>query len=282
MKIRLTILCENSVERVSPAGLLGEHGFSCHLQTEQGDYLFDTGAGQTILLNSDKLNIDLTKLQGIFLSHGHLDHTGGLRQVLERTGPIPIFGHPDIFQIRHSRNGNQLRAIGIPWHKEQLETLGAIFHLDRSPQQVGTQLTLSGEVPRCNEFETGDPHLIILDEQGKEIPDPLADDLSLFIDSPNGLILLLGCAHAGVLNIIEHARKVTGQDKICMLIGGTHLKFSNTEQLEATLDRLEELNIAKIGVSHCTGLRQAQQLADRFGERFFNASVGQKIVVDNL
>lgn len=280
MSMRLTILCENSVERVSPAGLLGEHGFSCHLQTEQGDYLFDTGGGQTIIPNSDKLRIDLSKLQGIVFSHGHLDHTGGLQQVLDRTGEIPVFGHPDLFRVRHSRNGHQLRAIGIPWHKEQLEVLGARFMLDKSPQQINPQLTISGEIPRRNTFETGDPNLVTIDTAGNEVTDQLADDLSLFINTPKGLVILLGCAHAGVLNIIEHARNITGREKIYMLVGGTHLKFSSTEQLKATLDRLEELDIAKIGVSHCTGLRQAQLLAERFGERFFNASVGREIWIE--
>lgn len=280
MNMRLTILCENSVERVEPKGLLGEHGFSCHLQTEQGAYLFDTGGGQTIIPNSEKLGIDLGQLQGIFFSHGHLDHTGGLRQVLEQTGPIPIYAHPDLFRVRYSRDGNQLRAIGLPWHQEQLEELGARFQLADSPRQVTPQLTLSGEIPRRNAFETGDPGLITTDETGQETVDHLADDLSLFIDSPKGLIILLGCAHAGVLNIIEHARNITGQNKIHMLIGGTHLKFSSAEQTAATLDRLEELGIDKIGVSHCTGLRQAQQLAARFGDRFFNATVGQQILIE--
>ncbi len=279
MNIRLTVLCENSVERVSPVGLLGEHGFGCHLQTEQGNYLFDTGGGQTILSNSDKLQIDLQQLRGVIFSHGHLDHTGGLQQVLSRTGRVPVYAHPDLFQARHSSNGNQLRAIGIPWHKEQLEELGADFRLDKAPQELAPGIILSGEIPRLNLFETGDPNLVTMTEDGKTVTDELADDMSLFIDSPKGLIILLGCAHAGVLNIIERARKVTGQEKIYMLLGGTHLKFSTKEQLNATLNRLEELNIAKIGVSHCTGLQQAQQLAVRFGERFFNATVGKEITV---
>lgn len=282
MSIRLTVLCENSVERVSPAGLLGEHGFACHIQTEQGNFLFDTGGGQTILSNSDKLQIDLQQLQGVIFSHGHLDHTGGLQQVLSRTPRVPVYGHPDMFQARHSSNGKQLRAIGIPWRKEQLEELGADFRLATGPQQVAPGLTLSGEIPRLNKFETGDPNLVTESEDGKIITDALADDLSLFIDSPKGLIILLGCAHAGVLNIIEHAREVTGQKKVHLLLGGTHLKFSTKEQLAATIDRLEELEIDLIGVSHCTGLSQAQQLAVRFGERFFYASVGKEVLIETL
>lgn len=281
MSIRLTVLCENSVERVSPAGLLGEHGFSCHLETEQGHFLFDTGGGQTILSNSDKLQIDLKKLQGIIFSHGHLDHTGGLQQVLSRrTEQIPVYAHPDLFRARHSSNDNQLRAIGIPWHKEQLEDMGADFRLAKGAQEIAPGMTLSGEIPRLNRFETGDPNLVTVTKDGEQITDELADDLSLFINSPKGLIILLGCAHAGVLNIIEHARKVTGQEKVHLLLGGTHLKFSTEKQLAATIDRLDELDIDLIGVSHCTGLRQAQDLAARFGERFFNATVGKEVLIE--
>jgi 7,8-dihydropterin-6-yl-methyl-4-(beta-D-ribofuranosyl)aminobenzene 5'-phosphate synthase len=279
MSIRLTVLCENSVERVNPTGLLGEHGFACHLQTGQGDYLFDTGGGQTILSNSEKLQIDLSRIQGIILSHGHLDHTGGLQQVLKRSGPVPVYSHPDLFHKRHSSNGDPLREIGIPWSRAELEALGGKLHLAIAPQQIAPGLLLSGEIPRLNPFETGDPNLVTIDSNGQPQTDPLADDYSLFIDSPQGLIILLGCAHAGLLNIIEQAKKVTGQSKIHMLLGGTHLKFSSQTQLEASLNRLEELDIERIGVSHCTGLKAARQLAERFGERFFYASVGTEIKV---
>jgi 7,8-dihydropterin-6-yl-methyl-4-(beta-D-ribofuranosyl)aminobenzene 5'-phosphate synthase len=277
MSIRLTILCENSVERVSPRGLLGEHGFACHLQTDQGDFLFDTGGGLTLLHNSHRMGIDLRRLQGIILSHGHLDHTGGLQQVLEQLKGVQVYGHPDVFRQRHSRNGNQLRSIGIPWGKTQLEALGADFELDSKPQQITSAVTLSGEIPRHNEIETGDSNLVTTDANGKAVTDPLTDDLSLFINSKYGLIILLGCAHAGLLNIIDYARKVTGQQKIHLLLGGTHLKFCTMEQFDATLKQLEKFEIDRLGASHCTGLRQAQMLAERFGERFFSATVGTEI-----
>jgi len=274
MSLKLTVLCENSVDRVSPLGLLGEHGFACHLQTDNGNFLFDTGGGQTIINNSDKLKVDLSDLQGIIFSHGHLDHTGGLPQVLKRCGPVPIYAHTDLFVKRHSNNGNQLRDIGFPWSQEELAAQGADFRLSREPQQVAPGIILSGEIPRVSPFETGDPNLVTVEENGTFCCDPLADDASLFIDSPKGLIILLGCAHAGVLNIIEHACAITGKQKIHMLLGGTHLKFSTPEQLAATLDRLEEIDIDRIGVSHCTGLKAAQKIAQRFGDKFFYTSVG--------
>lgn len=277
MPTRLTVLCENSVDRVSPYGLLGEHGFACHVQTPAGAFLFDTGGGLTLINNAQLLGIDLAMIKGIMFSHGHFDHTGGLKQVLEKTGEIPIYAHPDLFSERYSNNGGKTRNIGIPWSRTELEKLGARFVLDTGPQAVAPGLILSGSVPRIHPEETGDPNLLVVTAQKTQTADPLKDDLSLFIDTPKGLVILLGCAHAGLMNIIDHAIKVSGQDKIHMILGGTHLKFCSEEQMVATLKQLEELDIARIGASHCTGLRGARRLAERFGEKFFSASVGVEI-----
>ncbi len=277
MHLRLTILCENSVDRVSPYGLLGEHGFACHLQTPHGDFLFDTGGGMTIINNAKLLQVDLSRLRGILFSHGHFDHTGGLRQVLEHTGSIPIYAHPDLFSRRFSNNGGTTREIGIPWSRSELEQLGAEFELHADPREVAPGLILSGEIPRTHEEETGDPNLLVPGADKAYTTDPLRDDLSLFIRTGKGLVILLGCAHAGLLNIIDHALQVTGENNIFMVLGGTHLKFCSEEQMAATLERLEELDIKKLGASHCTGLRGARRLSERFGERFFTASVGVEI-----
>ncbi len=279
MSIRLTILCENSVDKVSPYGLLGEHGFSCHLKTNGGDFLFDTGGGMTIMNNAKLMGIDFTKLQGIMFSHGHFDHTGGLKQVLEKTGAIPIYAHPDLFSPHYSKNSGKMHNIGVPWPPAELENLGGDFKFSAAPYEVAPGLLLSGEVPRISKVETGDPNLLSLSEAGGEFTDPLHDDLSLFINTDKGLVILLGCAHAGLLNIIDHAIQVTGQKKIHMVLGGTHLKFCSEEQMTATLDRLEELDVDRIGASHCTGLRGARMLAERFGQRFFSASVGVEITI---
>ena len=279
MSTGLTILCENSVDRVSPYGLLGEHGFACHLETPEGNFLFDTGGGMTIMNNADKLGIDFSQLQGILFSHGHYDHVGGLQQVLKQTGPIPIYAHPDLFSAHYSSNSGQQVAIGMPWSRTELETLGAQFIFSATPYEITPQLLLSGEVPRRSQAETGDPNLTTVAANGAPVADPLHADLSLFITTAKGLVILLGCAHAGLVNIIDHALQVTGQNKIHMLIGGTHLKFCSEEQLNASLNRLEKLQVDHIGASHCTGLRGAHRLAAHFGERFFNATVGTRITL---
>lgn len=277
MKLKLTILCENSVGR--PLGLIGEHGFACHLETEHGNYLFDTGSGLGIETNAGLLELDLKNLKGIILSHGHYDHVGGLPKVLARTGPIDVYGHPDMFKPRYSLAGEKKREIGIPHNRAYLEQLGARFHLSRESLEVAPGLLISGEVPRTTDFEQGDANLCCPNEDGSMEPDMLQDDLSLYIRTEQGLAVLLGCAHAGLINILEHARTLTEAKEIHSIVGGTHLMFYDDNQFKKTLDKLDGYGIKKLGAAHCTGLSQASRLAEHFRERFFFASVGTELRV---
>jgi 7,8-dihydropterin-6-yl-methyl-4-(beta-D-ribofuranosyl)aminobenzene 5'-phosphate synthase len=279
MRVKLTILCENCVEKASPYGLLGEYGFSCLVETTSGTYLFDTGGGLTIINNAERLGIDLGRLDGIILSHGHFDHTGGLQQVLKKTGPIAVYAHPDLFNRRFSSHGGPLRNIGIAWKQKELELLGADFQLSKDPVEIVENMLLSGRIPRTNPHETGDPKLVIEITGGKLDSDPLEDDLSLFLRTDKGLVLLLGCAHAGLMNIIDHAVAVTGEKRIHAIVGGTHLMYSGKDQLKATMDRLESEEVSHIGASHCTGRIGALALAERFGERYFSATVGATLEI---
>lgn len=273
MQARLTILCENSV--AMPFGVVGEHGFACYVETESGDYLFDTGQGLGIVRNALALNKDLRSVRSILISHGHYDHTGGLPAVLTLRGSVDVFGHPEMFNRRVWSDARTSRDIGIPYRRGYLESLGARFRLEKSWTQVGPGLYLTGEIPRRSPFEKGDMHMTQIAESGKPVhPDPLNDDLSMVVDTAKGLILVLGCAHAGMINIIRHVQQQLGRKRIYAVIGGTHLGFSSDEQFDATLEVVNELDIERIGVSHCTGLIKASLLHARLGDRFFFGSVG--------
>lgn len=273
MTTRLTILCENCV--AIPFGVVGEHGFACFIETPDGNYLFDTGQGFGILQNAAALKKDLASIQSIMISHGHYDHTGGLPLVLGVRGAVDVFGHPDMFSERYWTNGDERRFIGIPFRREFLEARGARFRFSQEFVEVGPGVWLTGEIPRRTDFEKGDANMIALTTQGEtQHPDPLKDDLSLAVDTPKGLVLVLGCAHAGMVNIIDHIMETLNRDRIYAVIGGTHLGFSGDEQFEETLKTLDRFRIEKIGVSHCTGLIKAAQLHARLGDRFFFGSVG--------
>ena len=273
MTIRLTILCENSVG--VPFGLLGEHGFACFLETPAGNYLFDSGQGQTLIPNARRLGTDLKTVRALLISHGHYDHTGALPQVFEECGGLDVYAHPGIFAERYWERDGTRRFVGIPFRRDYLETLGARFKLDVELREIGTGVFLTGEIPRRNAWEKGDPNQLAVTERGEILrPDPVYDDLSLVVDTPKGLLLVLGCAHAGLINILEYVRERFTGKRIHAVVGGTHLGFATEEQFEETLSLIDRYEIDRVGVSHCTGLPRAARLGARLGERFFFGSAG--------
>jgi 7,8-dihydropterin-6-yl-methyl-4-(beta-D-ribofuranosyl)aminobenzene 5'-phosphate synthase len=273
MTSRLTVLCENSVSL--PFGVIGEHGFSCYLETETGNYLFDTGQGFGIVQNALALNKDLRMIQAVMISHGHYDHTGGLPAVLKLRGRVNVFGHPGMFIQRFIESQGIKRDIGIPFRRSYLESLGADFCLETGITEVGPGVWLTGQIPRKTSFEKGDASMTACTEAGNRIhPDPLLDDISMVVESSKGLILVLGCAHAGMVNIIQYVLEKFNRDHIYAVMGGTHLRSSTEEQFEETCNALDRYGIEKIGVSHCTGLINAARLHARMGGRFFFGSVG--------
>ncbi len=276
MKCRVTILCENTIG--IPLDVIGEHGFACHVETESGNYLFDTGRGFGIARNALVLGKDLREIKAIMISHGHYDHTGGLPDVLQIKGAVDVFGHPDMFLKRYWIKDGKTRFIGIPHRRELLESMGANFRLGREMVEVGPGVYLTGEIPRNTSFEKGDANMTLITDEGEKIhPDPIRDDLSLVIDGDKGLILVLGCAHAGMVNIIEYVLEKMNRDRFHAVIGGTHLGFSSESQFEETMRVIDQYRIERIGVSHCTGLAAAAKLQARLGDRFFFGCIGATV-----
>jgi 7,8-dihydropterin-6-yl-methyl-4-(beta-D-ribofuranosyl)aminobenzene 5'-phosphate synthase len=279
MGTRITILCENLVgKRVGS----GEHGFSAFIETDRGNYLFDTGGGHSIVANSLALDKDLRTVRKIFLSHGHYDHTGGLPEVLKLKGKVDVHAHPQVFLDRIAllkENGKETkRFVGIPYKKGYLESLGANFLFNDAFLETEKGMFLTGEVPRKTPFEKPDPRLFS-EIDGKTTQDIFLDDQSLILDTDKGVILILGCAHSGMINIIHHVINKTGKQNFYAILGGTHLDFLTPEQLEESTKSLKRIEIKKIGVSHCTGMKAACRLLQEFGDRYFYGCVGSVLEV---
>jgi 7,8-dihydropterin-6-yl-methyl-4-(beta-D-ribofuranosyl)aminobenzene 5'-phosphate synthase len=279
MRARITILCENLVgQRVGS----GEHGFSAFIETDGGNYLFDTGRGPSIVPNSLIMNKDLRSIKRIFLSHGHYDHTGGLPEVLKLRGKVEVHAHPHVFLDRISIDkeaGKETkRFVGLPYKQAYLESLGAQFVLNTDFGEVENGIFLTGEIPRKTSFEKPDPRLFSEMEE-KTVPDIFLDDQSLTLNTDKGLVLILGCAHSGMINILNHVMHKIKKNHIYAILGGTHLDFLTPEQLEESINSLKKMEVKKFGVSHCTGMRAAFRLQQEFGDRFSYGCVGSVLEV---
>ncbi len=279
MSIQITTLSENTA--IAKKGLLAEWGVSILIEGDGCKILFDTGATFSAAFNAITLGIDLSQIDKLVFSHGHYDHTGGLLPVLKLVRkPLEIVAHPDIWTAKYARRRpeGEEEYIGVPFIREEAEGLGAFFHLSKEPIWLSENIVTSGEIPMVTEYEEIDS-ILYVKEQGELKPDPLWDDQSLFIKSEMGLIVILGCAHRGMINILKHAQKLTGVEPVYAVIGGTHLMAASPQRMDSTIAELFGFGIQRLGVSHCTGLPASVILAQTFGETFFFNNAGTRITL---
>lgn len=272
---RITILTDNTVPEKS--AVIGEHGFSAFLETGQGAFLFDAGQGKSVVHNAACLQKDLKNINKIVLSHAHSDHTGGLPEVLmaliaKRTD---VFAHRDVFADRF-RKKNQQTYDGIPFTQGYLEKMGAHFVFNNGYVEIEESVFLTGEVPRENSFEVGDMEGRFIIRGGKAEPDSIRDDQSLVIQVEKGILIVLGCAHAGLINVLNYAIKKSGIDDIYGIIGGTHIGLSGEEQLEQTITALKDYKIEHFIPAHCTGPEASFRLKSELEIKFRYSHVGMK------
>lgn len=276
MQVRITTLSENT------AGyrFLSEWGLSILVEVDGLRILMDTGPSFSAAHNARLMGIDVSSVDRIVLSHGHADHTGGLREVLVTGKEVEIIAHPDIWDSKYARREQQgeERYVGIPYVREELESRGARFNLASEPTRISEHVLTTGEIPRRSTFEDGDDNLLVR-EGGLFRPDPMADDLALVIDADFGLVVILGCAHRGIVNTLRHAQKLTGKEMIYAAIGGTHLFRASPERIEQTVADLEDMGIQRLGVSHCTGFPASARLAQEFGDAFFLNNAGTRLTL---
>lgn len=273
--VRITVLVENSVKQQS---LLAEHGMAFWIETAGRRILFDTGQGMVLQHNANTLGIALSAAD-VVLSHGHYDHTGGLYQALDSFNAAHVYAHPAAFTPRFFQNPDKksVRSVGSPFSSpEDLRgRVGQLVLTGAKPVQIADGIRLTGEIPRRNDFEdTGGA--FYLDEACTQ-PDLLPDDQALFMETARGMIVLLGCAHSGVVNTLDHIRTLTGCTRIHAVLGGMHLLAADENRLRRTIQALREAEVQKVGLAHCTGFAAMARLYTELPNRCFPCVAGTQV-----
>ena len=276
MKLKLTTLSENTANY----GFLAEWGLSILVEVDGLRILMDTGLSFSAVHNAQLMGINLATVDRIALSHGHADHTGGLREVLKIKGEVEVIAHPDIWAPKYVRRDGEKEEQynGIPFSRVELESLGARFNLAKEPIHITEHVMTTGEIPMLSSYEDIEDNLFV--KEGSVLqPDKLADDLALIIDTDFGLVAILGCAHRGIVNTLRHAQNLTGKNLVYAAIGGTHLFRASDERIERTIADLKEMGIQRMGISHCTGFHASARLAQELEDAFFLNNAGTRLTL---
>jgi 7,8-dihydropterin-6-yl-methyl-4-(beta-D-ribofuranosyl)aminobenzene 5'-phosphate synthase len=262
---------------------IAEHGFSLLIRVFSGgkahSILYDTGISpEGIITNANRMGIDLSEIEAIVLSHGHHDHSGGLLTTLKAVGKenLPIIMHEDMLKTRGSvgPDGTVTKLLELP---AENQVKPAKYVRTKHPHTIADNIILvTGEIPRKTSFEQGLPrHMVLVD--GKWQPDPLIrDDRAIVFNvKQKGLVVLSGCAHAGIVNTVRYAQQLTGVKQIYAIMGGFHLAGKDCEtRIKPTVEQLKQLDPTIVAPSHCTGWRGICTIAQEMPKAFVWNSVG--------
>lgn len=269
--IRLTVLVDNSS---GIQGLKAEHGFSCLVEADGYRVLFDTGANNALRENSRYLGVELRGLDALVFSHGHYDHTGGLAAVAQELEVARVLAHPNILGSHRSQRTGRDRDIGMP-EAARIALQQRRCDFERGPIEVIGGIWTTGEIPRRTlSAKQGE---LFVDSAGS-VPDTVPDDIALVLRHHAGLIVLIGCAHAGVLDTLAWIDHLFPDEPLLGVLGGMHLDGATAETTEAVVQSLRE-GIPFVAPGHCTGAVATTALLDALGSRGHALHVGMQIEV---
>lgn len=246
----LEIIVDNTVAE----GLTVEHGLSMLIKAGGKTILFDSGQHDALKDNTEKLGINLKHIDAFVLSHGHYDHTGAADFVLQENPEVTLFAHPKIFSRRFSiYPGKDPKDISMPSEERLVVSnlIDAQLQWIREPTEIAPRVWMTGPIPRNHALEdTGGP--FFTEAEGLN-PDPIEDDMAMWIDTPKGLLVICGCCHSGLINTLNYITKTSGKKRIWGIIGGLHLKNASAERLKATAQALSDFEPDFMVPCHCTG-----------------------------
>lgn len=274
--IKVTVLVENTAEG---RNICGEHGLAYLIEFDGKKILFDAGQTDLVVKNALAMGKGLSNLDGIVLSHGHYDHTGGLNAVLDQVGgDVDIYLHPAAIGAKYKLTAEG-ESVDIGMSDKAIESIKTGRKIKscqwtEKPTRIAEVLMVTGFVPRKTDFEdSGGAFYIDSDCKAKDI---IADDQSLFFESSKGVVVVLGCCHSGVVNTLDYIAEVSGFEKIYAVIGGMHLLRAKDKRLEKTVEVFKKYDVQIIAPAHCTGMKAAAKFWNAFSEKCVECNVGSK------
>lgn len=272
MKAEILILVENSTP---VPNYQGEYGFAALVTVDGKSFLFDTGSKDALLINSLLAGVDLAQINDLVISHGHFDHTGAVIPFIHTGRNKRIYAHSNIFVPRYVLSEELRREIGVEFKQQDIISNGAEFIVTDEFTEIHPAVFVTGGIPRNTDYEDVGGNFWV-EENNRLVPDNINDDMSMIINHPEGLIIISGCAHAGIVNTIKYAQMKIGQSKILAFVGGTHLIRATEQRLAKTAAALREYDIKRIVVCHCTGFNAAVRLYNELGSRVIKGETSMK------
>ena len=269
------------------ASILAEHGFSALVKTTAAvtthTLLFDFGFSENgAAQNAATLGVDMTEVEAVALSHGHSDHTGGMEKLTAMIGKrdIPFVVHPSAFKSpRYLKLGEEFKINFPKLTREMVKQAGlSVVESDKPYPLLNNTVLFLGEIPKQTDFEKGWP-IVHCQKDGKEVWDAIEDDTSIVMNlKDKGLVILSGCAHAGIVNTVSYAMTVTGIDKVHVVMGGFHLSGPFFEPIiDRTTEELKKINPAFIIPTHCTGRKAIMVMEKQMPDQFILNMAGTKL-----
>ncbi|MBI9108091.1 MAG: MBL fold metallo-hydrolase [Spirochaetales bacterium] len=276
MSFKITTLIENSADKDS--GLECEHGLSFFIEKDDVKILFDTGQSGKFLSNAEKLGVDLNCLDYVAISHGHYDHSGGFLELASRFSGFELITGTGFFEKKYGLKKQEYKYLGNSFTEEDLKAFNLLHRSVSEPvTHLGRGIYILTAFPRVNSTEGINPRFK-LEQGGELIADEFNDEILLAIDTPKGIVVVMGCSHPGVRNMLD-AVKTYFQRPIHAVLGGTHLIEAGGKQLEESVKYLSDERIELLGVSHCTGKDAMSRLKESVPGYFHNLT-GSIVILD--